>query len=157
IKATFARINQAKVSSDDLIDHLCMDDELLWATWNRGKPMTKKQLASRLGEFGISPKQIWFNGVNRRGYELSDFKDAFSRYLPSSSVLNARTLEAKQVNDYSTISSARQAQSLVDRTTFNPLSGKGSSTLADSNHHAGITRQNGTTTAAALNSQRIVL
>ncbi len=157
IKAIFSRINQVKVSSDDLIDHLCMDDELLWATWNRGKPMTKKQLAGRLSEFGISPKQIWFNGANRRGYELSDFKDAFSRYLPSSPVLNARTLEGRQANDSNDISSARQAQHLVDKNALNPLSGKGSSTLADSNHHAGITRQNGINTAATVNSQRVIL
>lgn len=156
IKAIFARINQAKVSSDDLINHLSMDDELLWATWNRGKPMTKKQLAGRLSEFGISPKQIWFNGANRRGYELSDFNDAFSRYLPNSPILNARTLDARQANAFNDISSARQTQHLADKNALNPLSGKSSNTLADSNHHTNITQQNGTTITAAI-SQRVIL
>ena len=78
-----------KIPSADLIRFLCEDDEKTWATYNRGKPITPRQFSKRLKEYGIVSKPIR-NGVEvHKGYEVSQFDEAFARYLaltPSPSV-----------------------------------------------------------------------
>ncbi|WP_396190106.1 DUF3631 domain-containing protein, partial [Flavobacterium sp.] len=78
-----------KVSLADLIRYLCDDDEKPWATYNRGKPITSRQLSSRLRDYKISSKPIRIGMDVHKGYEVSQFDEAFSRYLaptPSPSV-----------------------------------------------------------------------
>jgi putative DNA primase/helicase len=74
-----------KVKSRDLIDYLCEDDMRPWATYNRGKPLSPRQLANRLSEYGIEPKTIRFPNGTAKGYERDQFEDAFHRYIPSTS------------------------------------------------------------------------
>lgn len=56
-----------------------------WATYNRGNPLTPRQLANRVSEYGIEPKTIRFSSGTAKGYEREQFEDAFDRYIPSSS------------------------------------------------------------------------
>ena len=70
-----------KIFSSELLDALVADDEAPWATWNRGKPMSPRQLSGKLSEFGIKSKQIRINVDSKKGYQIEDFKDAFTRYL----------------------------------------------------------------------------
>lgn len=70
-----------RIPTKDLLLALNLDEELAWGTWNRGSPMTPRQLGKRLKEFDISPKKISTHGVDCRGYIVADFKDAFTRYL----------------------------------------------------------------------------
>ena len=71
-----------KVFSDELISRLCFDDEKRWATWNRGRPISPKQISDRLKDFDIQPRQIRIGAESRKGYRLIDFEEAFERYLP---------------------------------------------------------------------------
>jgi hypothetical protein len=57
-----------------------------WGEWTKGKPITKIQVAAILKKFEVRPKQTWVGNSPSRGYNLTDFSDAFSRYLPSESV-----------------------------------------------------------------------
>jgi putative DNA primase/helicase len=92
IRAAFERLRADRASSADLLAALCEDEEAPWSTWNRGKPMSPKQLSTRLGEFGIVSGSIRrANGSTPKGYYLDKFKDAFSRYLPISSAVFATT------------------------------------------------------------------
>ena len=52
-----------------------------WPEWYRGKPISPRQIAKKLGLFGIKPKVIRIGGDTPRGYQLADFQDAFRRYL----------------------------------------------------------------------------
>jgi hypothetical protein len=52
-----------------------------WPQWNRGRPMTARQLASMLKPFGVKPRQLT-RPVNAKGYRVVDLRDAFARYLP---------------------------------------------------------------------------
>lgn len=71
-----------RLSSVDLLAALCQDEEAPWATYNRGKEMTPRQLSNRLREYGIVSKTVR-RGLDRfKGYELSQFTEAFDRYLP---------------------------------------------------------------------------
>lgn len=73
-----------RISSADLIDALTMDDEAGWSTYNRGKPLTPRQVAKLLKPYGIIPKTVRLANFNTpKGYDRAQFEDAFTRYLPA--------------------------------------------------------------------------
>lgn len=82
VKAVFEAKSASKVFSADLLEALVADEEAPWATWNRGKPMSPRQLSAKLAEFGIKSKDIRIGSTNKKGYDRADFSDAFGRYLP---------------------------------------------------------------------------
>ena len=90
----FDRLKVERIHSADLLTELCSDEESAWATYNRGKPVALRQLAKRLNEFGIAPKQLKIKFENRNGYELAQFADAFTRYLASPTDLSSTPLQA---------------------------------------------------------------
>lgn len=82
VREVFETKNVIKISTADLINALTEDIEKSWATYNRGKPLSPKQLANKLRDYGISSKSIWLGyGKTPKGYELKQFQDAFDRYL----------------------------------------------------------------------------
>jgi len=77
---TFKRID--KLSTADLIQALIQDDEKPWASYNHGKPITPRQIAKQLSSYGISSKTVRLGAYNTpKGFEKSQFHDAFARYL----------------------------------------------------------------------------
>lgn len=71
-----------KMSTAELISLLCADDERSWGTWNRGKPLTPRQLSKKLQDYGITSKTIRINSYETaKGFEREQFDDAFARYL----------------------------------------------------------------------------
>ena len=64
-----------------LIDKLTADPEGAWAGYNRGKPFTQKQLASRLRDYGILSETIWIESRSAKGYKRAPFEDVWRRYL----------------------------------------------------------------------------
>lgn len=90
IKDVFEMQGVDRISTADLINALCEDDEKLWATYNRGNPIKPRQLANKLKGYGISSNTLRFkhSGI-AKGYERDQFVESFSRYLappPSPSV-----------------------------------------------------------------------
>ncbi len=81
IREAFNRKGTEKLFTADLLGLLCEDEEAPWATWNRGKPISPRQLSDRLGEFDIKPDDLRIGISVRKGYALDKFRDAFSRYL----------------------------------------------------------------------------
>lgn len=71
-----------RMSSVELLAALVADEENPWATWNKGRAMTVKQLAVRLSEYGIRSNTIRMGGTTAKGYRLEQFADAFARYIP---------------------------------------------------------------------------
>lgn len=92
IREIFERKNLDRISTGGLIEALCADEEKGWATYNRGKPITSRQVAKRLKDYGVHSKTIRVLGSGTpKGYERKDFDDAFDRYTltPFSPVLSA--------------------------------------------------------------------
>ena len=82
IQEIFETKHISKISTADLIEALISDDEKSWLTYNRGKQLTPRQLASKLRDYSIYSKSIWLGyGKTPKGYELKQFEDAFDRYL----------------------------------------------------------------------------
>lgn len=70
------------IPTADLLDLLTRDQDMGWSTYNRGQPLTPRQLAKMLAAYGIKPKTVRQSAVSTpKGYEVKAFEDAFSRYL----------------------------------------------------------------------------
>jgi putative DNA primase/helicase len=96
IQEVFESKRANKISTADLINTLIEDTEKSWATYNRGKPLSPKQLANKLRDYGIQSKLVR-NGYDvYRGFELAQFEESFSRYLTP--VLSVTTLQPNNSN-----------------------------------------------------------
>lgn len=71
----------ARVPSLELLAKLVSDPERAWATAHRGRKLTPRGLAERLGRFGIKPVVLRFGAGLVRGYRGDDLIYAFARYL----------------------------------------------------------------------------
>lgn len=81
IKAVFAEVAENAVSSEVLVNHLAEMETRPWSEWKRGKPITQRQLANLLDGFKIKPGSVRIGDKTPKGYRISQFTDAFSRYL----------------------------------------------------------------------------
>ena len=81
IRTAFDRKNTLGLSSVELLEALLEDPEAPWATWNRGRPISGRQLCSKLKEFDIVARSIKINGYVTSGFKFEQFNDAFARYL----------------------------------------------------------------------------
>ena len=82
IQQVYATKNVTRLSTAGLISALIEDQELPWATYNRGKPLSPSQLAKQLRPYNITSKTVRFGHSNTlKGYDLDQFTDAFLRYL----------------------------------------------------------------------------
>jgi putative DNA primase/helicase len=89
IRDYFAEREVDRVFSADLVKALVALEGRPWAEWGRAeKPMTPHALARQLKKFetgddtSIAPGSIRIGGDTSKGYLLSQFDDAFRRYLP---------------------------------------------------------------------------
>ncbi len=110
IRAIFAERGEDRISSAALAVALAAMEDRPWPEWRAAKPITARGIAKLLDGFGIAPKQIWTGGGNVRGYTITQFNDAFGRYLP---LLSARPLDVNETAGYSPNQSARDAQGLA--------------------------------------------
>lgn len=104
IKEIFDEKNVSKLFTSDLIAALCEDSEKPWDTYNRGKPISPRQLSNRLKEYGIKSKDIRIGYENKKGFEKSQFADAWKRYtknFPSSPDLSVTTRQPSAGAGYS--------------------------------------------------------
>lgn len=86
IRGLFDRFGADRLTSQNLCEQLGAMEARPWPEWGKAqKQITPRQLARILEPFGIRPKQGREGEKNWRGYALADFKEAFSRYLPSES------------------------------------------------------------------------
>lgn len=82
IQEIFVKKSAERIGSSELIKALCEDEDKPWATFNRGFPIKPSQIAKRLKGFGITSKNIRASQhIVLKGYEQSQFREAFERYL----------------------------------------------------------------------------
>jgi len=83
IRTAFTDKHASKLFGEDLLAALLADEEAPWATWNRGRPLTRRQLTARLEGFGIKSKDVRIGLGVKKGFERADFDEAWKRYLPT--------------------------------------------------------------------------
>ena len=81
IRSAFEKNRSDRLTSVELLDLLLEDQEAPWATWNRGRPMSARQLGAKLREFDIIARSIKANYRVTSGFLREQFNDAFARYL----------------------------------------------------------------------------
>lgn len=81
IRASFSSRGRDKIFTYQLIDDLCSDPDKPWATFNRTKPVTPRQISKLLENFEIEPGDVRIGSEVKKGYVLFDFEDAFARYV----------------------------------------------------------------------------
>ncbi len=71
------------IPSVDLLEKLTSNIDMDWSTYNRGQPISSRQLARFLSAYGIKSKTVRMKAdYTPKGYEVREFEDAFARYLP---------------------------------------------------------------------------
>lgn len=131
IKGIFENEKVEKLPSERLVSSLISMKDRPWCEWRKGSPMTPNSLAKLLKPYNINSKQIWDSGQNQRGYNLNQFQDAFSRYLPTPPpIQSARVLDPNEYGASSQIQNARQPKALALQKTLQPNKHGASSTLA---------------------------
>lgn len=91
VRAVFVNNGIDRSTTKALLGALADLEGRPWAEWNRGRPITPRQLGTLLGRFGIKPGTIRVGDATPKGYVLSDLTDAFGRYLPDGSATSATT------------------------------------------------------------------
>jgi hypothetical protein len=86
--------------------YLCADAERPWATWNKGKAISDRQIAGLLKPFHIISETVHPNETGEKdkakGYRLMRFEDAFRRYLPSANASSPEDGDAQACERAST-------------------------------------------------------
>ena len=134
IRAAFTEKHAIKLFGDDLLAALLADEEAPWATWNRGRPMTRRQLTARLEGFGIKSKDVRIGVAVKKGFERTDFEDVWKRYLSATTpAATATTLQPSNHEAYSDFSNATQVTSVAKQYTPKASNHEACSVVADRN------------------------
>jgi hypothetical protein len=88
--------NPERIFSSELLDYLYGLDQRLWHEWGKkGEPMTPHALSVILRKsFKIYSRSQRRGEDKRRGYQLSDFIEAWERYLPTQTPQNTSAQNA---------------------------------------------------------------
>jgi hypothetical protein len=134
IKTIFDDKDTNKIFTATLLEALTDDDEQPWATWNRGKPISPRQLANKLSDFGIKSKEIRIGSIHKKGYSIEDFIDPWNRYL--SSIPPNLSATTRQPTDYeasSDLQSATAPECVAPKKELQPTNGAACRVVADKN------------------------
>jgi hypothetical protein len=83
IKKVFDEKSVDRIASVDLAADLGKMEDSPWAEWGKSeKPITAAKLAGQLRHYDIHPHAVRIGSMVFKGYEISDFEDAWTRYLP---------------------------------------------------------------------------
>jgi putative DNA primase/helicase len=78
-----------KITTRELINELCKDEEKPWATFHFNKAITPYQLSKLLKPYGIRSKTIRTYNGTPKGFERNQFEHAWICYLTPSPILSA--------------------------------------------------------------------
>lgn len=81
IQEVFEDKQTDRISTADLIKALCADEERPWATYNRGRSISPRQVSARLKEYGITSRTVRIGYDTPKGYLREQFAESWSRYL----------------------------------------------------------------------------
>lgn len=132
IKTILDTKHASKIFSTTLLEELMADDEAPWATWNRGKPMTARQLSMKMGEFNIKSGTVRVGTTTKKGYSRDQFEDAFGRYLSGVTPVPSVTPSQPSTGAASSVfSSVTTDQCVTDRNRPKASNGAGCDGVTD--------------------------
>lgn len=132
IRTAFMEKHALKMFGEDLLAALLADEEAPWATWNRGRPMTRRQLTARLDGFSVKSKDVRIGVVTKKGFERSAFEDVWKRYLSATTpVATATTLQPSTHKALNDIPNATQVTSVAKQNTLKASNSEARSVVAD--------------------------
>jgi putative DNA primase/helicase len=99
-----------------------------WPEWRHGKPITVRQVARLLKPFGITPGTIRTQDSTPKGYYLTAFDDAFSRYPPISSATTPQPIATKASSENPV---RHKANDVADEKSPKPAVGNVCGSVAD--------------------------
>lgn len=114
IRDTFKNKKTDRLFTRGLIEGLCEDEEAPWVAYNRGKPITSRQLSKRLSEYKVSSNTIRKDFDTAKGYKLEQFTDAFKRYIPADGALSVTPSQTSSGATYSDIDKRHRPGSVTD-------------------------------------------
>ena len=143
IQEIFEKISPIdKIQMSDLVKALCEDEENRWFTYNRGgKPIAPRQISKRLTGYDIKAKNIRIGHSVKKGYELSQFEDVFSRYLsppPDIQLQSYKSLEANDSNGYGVTNTENVTATESQSATRKPLPVVGCNNVTE---NSGVARE----------------
>jgi putative DNA primase/helicase len=115
IRELFKKRNTQRIKSADLADALKEMEDRPWPEFSQAKPITVRQIARLLKLFGIKPDDNRGADGVKKGYQLEQFTEAFSRYLPQGEKLSATPLQTKQDAGFGAVQTATAAENVADR------------------------------------------
>jgi uncharacterized protein DUF3631 len=98
-KSYFTETATAEVTSEDMVRDLVADPADFWIDYNRGGPITQRQIADLLDQYEIDPVSLHptkREDFSRQGYKLSQFPDAFARFLPRDPIIQSPKKKLKK-------------------------------------------------------------
>jgi hypothetical protein len=128
-----------RVKSECLVEELIKDKDKNWAGYNKGKPISQRQVAGLLKEFDIRPRTVRFGHGTAKGYELAWFSDAFERYLSPANPISIRHTVTSEENQRLDDENDPSQLPLCDGTEMgsNPLKLETCDGVTDQNPHFG--------------------
>jgi len=100
LRSLFEEQGVDRLASSEIVENLRVMEDRPWPEYRNGKPITATQVAKLLSRFDIKSKDYRFEqGKPKKGYELSKFKDAFTRYLPDPSATPATSMQNKGLSN----------------------------------------------------------
>ena len=81
IRDIFAACPVDRLTSETLCSNLNELDDRPWREHDRGRLMTRRQLADLLRPFGVRPDSVRISNRTPKGYMREWFEEAFTRYL----------------------------------------------------------------------------
>src|SRR5262249_11378312 len=84
IKGVFEKMSTDRITSEALAEELAKDKDSVWSAYGKsGKPITQRQIAKLLDDYGIRPDSIRIPGHDgtKKGYLFAWLEEAFDTYL----------------------------------------------------------------------------
>lgn len=132
IKTVFTDKHASKLFGEELLTALLADEEAPWATWNRGRAMTRRQLTARLEGFGIKSKDVRIGLGVKKGFERADFDEVWKRYLPTGTPDRCATsLQPSNHKTFSECKNATASAIVAGKNDLKPSNKQACSLVAD--------------------------
>jgi hypothetical protein len=99
LRVMFADRGKPEITSEDATAELCRNPLDIWIAYNKGGKITQRQVAALLDAFDIHPVPLHptkRKNFGRQGYRLSQFDDAFARYLPEDPIIQSPAAAPKR-------------------------------------------------------------
>jgi putative DNA primase/helicase len=131
IKEIFDSRSDGRIRTEDLIKELCADSEKPWGSYNKGNAIRPRQVASRLKAFGILSKNLRIGSSVAKGYEKSQFEEAFLRYIPLPPSESATRLQPSSDAGFSVAGALFDSPAVADKKEDNIPDSLGCYVVAD--------------------------